>query len=49
LARYGVLLTWELTDLTAELAGHPIDLAHLRERLCPRSGPMDEGIHGSIR
>ena len=37
LARYGVLLPWELTDLAAQLAGHPVDLDHLRERLCPRS------------
>jgi hypothetical protein len=43
LARYGMLLSWELTDLAAQLAGHPVDLDDLRERLCPRSRPKHEG------
>jgi hypothetical protein len=33
LARYGVLLSWELTDLAAQLAGHAVDLTHLWEQL----------------
>jgi hypothetical protein len=34
LARYGMLVTWELTDLAARLAGHPVNLSYLREQLC---------------
>jgi len=37
LARYGVLLSWELTDLAAQLAGHAVDLTLLREQLCGKA------------